>query len=221
MTFNKFTLGLVFIAFTGMANSIVITSLEDATNGGGFFGEVTFTNSGFNTVTITADISSPLNTGITQGDILGLWFDFSDFNSLGNSLIFGGTTPVLGSDFGENSVGSSISGNNNVNINGAGATNWDLAVKVGENGSDGGFVQTLSFQVMLTGLDETQFIGQRVGMRVQSIAGATEFSQATGEDAGSSKLLGTNTTEVPSPGALALLGLGLMGLGFVRRKTKA
>ncbi|MFQ3207289.1 MAG: hypothetical protein ACI9IT_001444 [Glaciecola sp.] len=212
MTFNKFTLGLVFIAFTGMANSTVITSLEDATNGGGFFGEVTFTNSGTDKVTITADISSSLNTGITQGDILGLWFDFSDFSSLSGLPMFGGTTPVLVSVFGENSVGSSISGN--LNINGAGATNWDLAVKVGENGPNGGFVQTLSFQVTLAGLDETQFIGQRVGMRVQSIAGVGGFG-------GSSKLLGTNTTEVPGPGALALLGLGLVGLGFVRRKTKA
>jgi len=49
------------IVFTNIAHGALITHLEDATNGGGFFGAVTFENNGVNTVTITADISAPLD----------------------------------------------------------------------------------------------------------------------------------------------------------------
>jgi hypothetical protein len=210
ITLNKLTLGLAFITLTSFANGTVITSLEDATNGGGFFGEVTFTNNGTNTVTVTADISSSINAGITQGDILGLWFDLGDFSSLSGIPTFGGATNVLNDNFGENSVGSSLGGP--IKLNGTGATDWDLAVAVGVNGSSGGFVQTLSFDLIINGIDETQFTAQRVGMRVQSIEGTTNFSS------GSSKLLGTNTTQVSEPGSLLLCGMALLGLGLTRNK---
>ena len=206
---NKLTLGLSVIAFTSMASATVITSLEDATNGVGFFGKVTFTNATADTVSVTADISDPINAGITQGDILGLWFDLGDFASLIGSPTFGGV--VIKSEFGENSVGDTL--DSNVQINGTGATDWDLAVQVGENGGQDGFNQLLSFDITWEGLDEAQFTGQRVGMRVQSITGITGYD----DDEGSSKL----TTEVPEPASLALLGLGLAGLGVARRKTKA
>ena len=69
--------GAALLAITGVAQAVVI-NLEDATNGGGFFGTVTITNDGTDTVQVVADIRDPINPGLTQGDILGLWFDLAN-----------------------------------------------------------------------------------------------------------------------------------------------
>ena len=113
----------------------------------------------------------------------------------------------------EDAVSSQPFSDMNVNINGAGADNWDLAVEVGENGSDGGFNQMVTFNLVMDGLDESQFIGQRVGMRVQSIEGGSF------DNVGSSKLL--NGGQVPEPATLGILGLSLLGLGVIRRKRRS
>jgi hypothetical protein len=113
--------------------------------------------------------SDPINLGLSKSDILGIWFDLSDFSLLSDRLSFGGVTTVLDFEYTENSVGSSLG--RNVNINGSGATDWDLAVNVGTNGARGGFVHPLSFDITLPDLDEILFAGER--MRVQSIAGST------------------------------------------------
>lgn len=88
-SFQRCIAGIGFFAITGLAHGAMITTnLEDVTNGGGFFGVVTFLDNGADTVTITADISPPINAGLTQGDILGLWFDFADFGSLSGTPTF-------------------------------------------------------------------------------------------------------------------------------------
>jgi hypothetical protein len=204
-------------AITSVAHGAAITTqLEDFTNGGGFFGEVTFEDDGPNTVTISANIADPVNAGLTQGDILSLWFDFANFSALGSTATLGNESLsglISGHSFGENSVLSNYgTGNTNLNGGSPGQTNWDFAVLTGANGNSQGFIQTLSFNLTITGLDQSQFLNQRVGMRVQSIVGG-DFS----ED--SSKLIGTGTSvTVPEPGTIALLGLGLLGLGAKRRK---
>ena len=214
--FYQVVFGLFLIGACSVTQAVTINNLEDVTNGGGFFADMTFTNNGADTVTITADIGSPINAGLTKGDILGLWFDFADFSALSGAATFGGSTTVIKSIFSENLVESSKSTSlgGNVNINGSGESNWDLGVIVGKNGSSGGFNQFISFDLTIAGLLESQFQDQRVGMRVQSIEGTTNFSS------GSSKLIGTGgAVIVPEPALIAIFGLGLFGLALTRRNT--
>jgi hypothetical protein len=204
--------GLAVFAITSLAHgALITTNLEDATNGGGFFGVLTFEDTAANTVTITADISDPINVGLTQGDILALWFDFDDFSALSGTPSFtnedpsGTVGPAL--SIGENSVGNSLGGF--LNINGSGSAAWDMALQVGTNGATGGFNQTVSFDLTWLGLNALQFDSQRVGMRVQSIEGGSF-------EGGSSKL-----RKVPEPSILLLFSLGLLGLGLARSKPHA
>jgi hypothetical protein len=201
------------------AASAVVISLEDVTNGGGFFGQLTIVDNGSDTVKITADIADPINSGLTQGDILGLWFDFADFSAL--TGLPSANPMAIDSAFGQNSVGTQPFSDNNVNINGSGETDWDFAIQVGNNGGSDGFQQTVMFDLIITGLDESQFVGQRAGMRVQSIEPA--FSCNEPDPCDSSKLIGSGPAPgpgVPAPDTLALLGVGALAGAFRWRRRR-
>lgn len=198
----------------GMAQGAVIgVSLEDATNGGNFFAELTLEDTVVNTVKVTIDIADPINSGLTQGDILALFFDIADANFDPNTLtatnfdpavITGGVTVFAAPG------GTSLGGN--ANVNGTGIT-FDVGIETGQNGSSQGFNQMVMFDLMGTGFSTATF-GTDFGLRVQSISGADLFA------AGSSKLIGHPPTDVPEPATLALLGVGLAAFGLRSRRKK-
>jgi hypothetical protein len=216
--------GLLLAATTTGANAALITAnLEDETNGGGFFSIVTLEDIGVDTVRVTLDISDPINAGLTQGDILGVWFDVNDESVLPGlqtafdadpTTVFGNISPVgtiQTAEFDANSV-QDFGGPPSVIINPLGP--FDIGIQVGTQGGGGGFNQLVSFDFI--GVTTALFADQHVGLRVQSI-------DSPNYNFGSSKLLGTTGTppvDVPEPGMLAMLGTGLLGSALLTRRRR-
>ncbi|MFK7913348.1 MAG: PEP-CTERM sorting domain-containing protein [Pseudomonadales bacterium] len=205
---NKMIRLLTALALFGsasIAQAAYIAHLEDTTGGGGFFGTVKFEDVAPGEVLVTADISSPVNLGLRTGDILGLWFEFATFIS-DDMVVLGDLISFTAAN---NGVSNTLGGN--INLIGAADGGWDLGVRVGTPGAPDGFNQVRQLSFVGTGLTAEDLLGQRVGMRVQSISGI-DFDPA------SSKLLGVTT--VPEPGVLGLMlmGLGMIGFGARRRQ---
>ncbi|NEX23665.1 hypothetical protein G3480_25900 [Thiorhodococcus mannitoliphagus] len=233
-------MGLGLIFGSTIASAGIIFDLTDQTNRQSFNAKITISDvtSSPNTVEIVADISNPINNSLTKGDILGLWFDFADFDDLGSGPLFSPieTSPTA-TDFeyllSEDKVPSKqpFKAENNAQLNGGGIqTNWDFAVLVGQNGSGGGFNQIVSFQMTLEGLDEDQFLNMSAGMRVQSIEGpgfpgsskltGTGYFPQTeaGDSPASTPGSDSGPTPVPTPKTLMLLGIGSLMLGWSQRR---
>ena len=207
----------------GIAQGVTINvGLEDATNGGNFFANLTLEDTATDTVGVTIDIADPINNGLTQGDILALFLDIADtsFNTSTLTATSFIPTAITGGVTVFNAPGGTSLGGN-ANVNGTGFQ-FDVGIETGQNGGNQGFNQLVMFDLMGTGLSTSTF-GQDFGLRVQSIAGATIFA------GGSSKLIGNpgpiiptpTPNPIPSPGTLALLGAGLIGVSFARRASNS
>ena len=230
---------IALLAEAGIANGTPVTvtaDLEDVTNGGGFFAQVTFTDTGTNVVRVKADIAAPINKGLTQGDVLGLWIDIRDEDKL-NGLTFSNEDPtaiITASSIDANNVDGV--GSNNVNLNGTHQGGFDIGLALGKNGGPD-FIQTVEFDMTSVGLEAMLFVDQRVGMRVQSISGDATFAFGTssskligsGSGSGSGSGIssginsiggfsGTQGNGVPEPPAITLMGAGLLCIFFAYRR---
>lgn len=216
MKLSRFFVASLLLIGTTTAQSSVIFDLEDATNGGGFFGKITISNI-VGGVNVIADVSDPINANLTQGDILELGFDLSLDSVLSgmSAANFGATG---GTETGGNNkslddayLSSSCFIANDCDVfNGGGGIgkNLDIGLQFWRGGARGGFIETLTIDLLGAGLNEALF-GELAVMRVQSIDG-TDYQY------GSSKLAGS--VSVPEPSILALFGAGIIGLGFARRR---
>ena len=154
---------------------------------------VTETTGGFD-VSIDIDGASP-----ETGKLSGIFFDLSDSITQGDI----GSFLVTISDFDNNT--NNLGGGVNVTPFPA----FDVGIGFAQTTLNSAFTFFVSDLGGTLGLDDWT----RVALRFQTVGDDGE---------GSDKLLSSTTiSEVPLPGAVWLMGAGLAGLGFARRKKAA
>lgn len=155
------------------------------------------------TVTLTPN---PTNIG----DLRGVFFNVSDDSLLSTLSVTG--TDVNATAFLANSV--NFVGSPSNNINGAPPPSvFDAGVEIGTPGigAGGDDIQSTMFTLTssTTALTESLVSGESFGVRIMSVGAP-----------GSNRDESLKLTRIPEPSALALFGLGLLGLGLAARRRR-
>jgi len=204
VSLRRFPLGALVTVVLGLASAPLASAtscsgFDLSTNNLGLSGSVgcvTLSNSSPNQVTVTISMNAGFSIKLNGGDVA--------FNGPGGlTLSDAGTISIESGLF----TGAFTKLRFNQNIDGFGKFAFDYA---NIKGQPGGIVSAdmISFTITEPGLTASQFTSF-----------AIHFCTASGTNCGpmTGFAQGTGPTVVPEPGAMALLGTGLLGLASLRR----